>query len=112
MIRPIEPIGQTPRPPHQGRAEQEIVRAEPGTAAETHALVPVSTPAPRREIATNLRTSRPSAAFVTHLLATQNGDPQTRTRRMVGPDESAMRYAEALMRPSVAKFRSSLQVSM
>ena len=116
MIRPVEPTRQTPRPPARG-AEPAGMVIENGTDSETRrsesrALVPTETHPRHREVAATYRTARPEAAFLAHLIATEAGDPQTRARRQLPADETAMRYAEAVARPAATRVTASRAVTL
>jgi len=60
---------------------------------EARALIPLE-PAAASEHATGTE-RRPLAVFLAHLIATQTGAPQTRTRRRTEPGEAASAYAAA-----------------
>jgi hypothetical protein len=62
-------------------------------AAAGRALVPVTTAAPISNARSGLR--RPSAAFLTQLIAANRHLPQARARRRVEPREAIAAYAAA-----------------
>lgn len=115
MIRPVEASHSTPRTPDRDR--ETVIGNGTGKSSETEepaqrALVPVSDSQPRPDIQASLRQSRPSAPFLAHLLATEAGDPQTRTRRQLSANETAARYAEAIARPAATKIRSTRDIKI
>src|SRR5690606_24472392 len=57
---------------------------------------------PVNDAETIKRPVRPDAAFVTHLIATAAGSPQTRASRRAGPEEAAHAYGAAPARPNRA----------
>lgn len=80
--------------------------AQSSQASDTSkALVPVAPVAKTSRSAGGDRTRGAEPAFTAHLFATRDGDAQTRTRRMTTPEVSAMRYAEAFMRPADPSLR-------
>lgn len=84
----VSKIASTTGPSSQAR--QAAAAANP-TAAEpvlSRALVPVEPPARMPE----LRSTRPDASFVTHLIAMAEQTPQTRTLRRATPADARAVY--------------------
>jgi hypothetical protein len=65
--------------------------ARSATAGSGHALVPVRPVGRSENSAASSR--RPAATFLAHLIATAQGEPQTRDRRRAAPFEAAAAYA-------------------
>jgi hypothetical protein len=63
------------------------------------ALVPVESLRPRRSLTPAVRTSAP---FLSHLIATAAGDPQTRERRRAEPEQAVNAYAAMMHAPTEA----------
>ncbi len=80
-----------------GRAEIPAAVATPGQRA----LVPLQTAAPGASDGTPVRLARatPDAPFLTHLIATAQGVPQSRERRRAEPKWATSAYAAAMQAP-------------
>jgi len=59
------------------------------------ALVPVGGAGAESAAPAGVRSPRPSATFIAHLVATAQGAPQTRSRRRATADHAATLYAAA-----------------
>lgn len=80
-----------------------LPRPEPAadTAARHRAIVPVAPPTVAESSGPNpVRPGTPAtAAFLTHLIATERGVPQTRARRRADPNWAIATYAAAMRAP-------------
>jgi hypothetical protein len=65
-------------------------------STETRALIPVGEITPDDDAFPYFR--RPAAPFLAHLIATAQGEPQTRERRRAEPKEAAQAYEAASAR--------------
>jgi hypothetical protein len=86
-----------------GKEDAEANRGT-GDLARDRALVPVAPP-PRAEMSlprTGTPDVRPNAPFLTQLLATAAGLPQTRERRRMDPGSAISAYANAMREPAVS----------
>jgi hypothetical protein len=89
-MRPIDGITRTPAAATAWRGRASRVASDGAPAEGSRALIPLSPLAPSEPAPPVSR--RPSASFLSQLIATQQQAPQTRERRRADPQFAATRY--------------------
>ncbi len=100
MIRPVEPTSPSARTPNGDRGRADDPHAASSADEPTgRMLIPTETHQTIDNDVRSGRPARPLAAFLAHILATEAGDPQTRSKRRLPIDETVTRYLASAERP-------------